>query len=124
MEADLWDARIDLVDMYTRRVSVRKVAVIASQLPPGSRVWQALGTNAAWRPVEYMLADLIDTTMHGVWVNANKDVEKGKRSKPPKPMPRPADRRAEQHRAAKLAARGARFRKWEADVLAQQAAGS
>ncbi len=46
--------------MWSGREAVRFVAVIASQLPAGSRVHQAASNNAAWTATDHLIALVAD----------------------------------------------------------------
>ena len=60
LEADLWDLGVWLGDLWTGRLSVRRAAVLASQLMPGARVYQVGTDDLSWTSTEYQLANILD----------------------------------------------------------------
>lgn len=102
LEADLQEQGLWLGDMWSGEVSVRRLSVVASQLRPGSRVWQALKTDAMWTPEQYMAATLIDAVNLNSWISANYGVEEGKQSPRPELYPRPGDLREEDDSEARM----------------------
>lgn len=93
---------MDLRDLWTGLLSVRRAAVLASQLKPGARVWNKLGTDAMWDQGDYLVASLIDATMQQTWVIANNGLKEQDRSRQPDPVPRPADARQARERSATM----------------------
>ncbi len=92
LDADLWDHRIDLHAWQSGAPgapTTRRVANTAANLPPRSRVWRAQLHDAAWDEADYLLAAIADRL-------AVPDV---------KPVPRPADMRAEKEREERERAR-------------------
>lgn len=80
---------VDLADLYTGRISMRRMAVLVSQLPAGSRYWQAVGgspafpdTVAAIHREGYLVRGAIHSLI-GATV--------GKRVREPKPVEPPAE---------------------------------
>ncbi len=109
MEADLWDAGLDL---WAWQETPRRHVVITCQLKPGARVWQARLDDRMLTGDQHFALQTLDSLAQLTWVVANKDVEKSKRSKPPKPYPRPADMRADRDRAARERVRAQRGLAW------------
>ena len=98
--------------MYAGRVTVRRVAVVASQLPPGSRVHQAETADEAWTPDQYHAANITDLLNLILWATVNQGVEKGKQSKQPEPADRPADHRRKRAQAVDNAGKANRFKQF------------
>lgn len=74
--------------MWRGDISVWKISRLASQLPPGARVWQSLGDTEAWSTEAHLLALVAETLS---WANYQRGMGKGAK---PKPVPRPADIKA------------------------------
>lgn len=100
LEADLQDLGLWLGDLWTGKLTVRRVAVIASQLKPGARVWAVGSTDAMWSNTDYWLSVLVDDVRDNTWVTQNRGVKKP--SKRPDPVKRPKDLREQAEREAKL----------------------
>ncbi|WP_328546789.1 hypothetical protein [Streptomyces platensis] len=78
------------------------MAVLIWGLPPDSATRQAINKGRPlWSTTDYLLADLVDSTMHTTWAIANKDVPRHEQSKPPRPYPRPG---ADDPKKAKITA--------------------
>ncbi len=105
----MWDAGLDV---WAWKATPRRHAVITSQLRPGARVWQARMDDRMLTGDQYFHLQTLDGIAQLTWVLANKDLEKSKRSKPPKPHPRPADMRANRDKAAREQARADRGLAW------------
>lgn len=72
------------------------------QLPPGARVWQAGGHDAAWTPESHLLAEVVDLLAGANWQRG------GSKGPKPKPAPRPkqiAERRTVEQRHLEQAQR-------------------
>lgn len=110
LEADLQDLGIWLGDLWTGRLSVRRAAVLASQLPAGARVWQADMSDLAWSDTDYWSAALLDSLRENTWVTGNHGVPERQQGARPKPMDRPADVRAQREQQAKVEAMAMKFR--------------
>lgn len=85
LEADFHEYyRLDLLGMYTGKLSPAKVYRLAMALPQKSRfVRAAAGPQADWDSNEHLLAAILDTLQNANWQRGG---GKGKR---PKPIPRP-----------------------------------
>lgn len=93
LEADLHDIGIDLRDLFTGALPVRRCAVLVSELPPGARVWQASMADAAWTPDQYLLTEMIDQLREANWIARNTGVEQSKQTPFPDRIDRPVDTR-------------------------------
>jgi len=93
-----------LPERFTGRLTVRRAAVLASQLPPGARVWREMGVDGGWTSTEHLLAVAIDTL---AWANWQRGGDEHARK--PKSIPRPGDARRERERIEKQRMRGRRF---------------
>ena len=98
--------------MYSGRETVRRVAVVASQLPPGSRVHVAETSDEAWTHAEYQAADLTDLAHMLLWATVNRGVEKSKQTKQPEPVPRPADARQKRRDEVRRADTAEKFKEF------------
>lgn len=112
LEADLQDMGIWLGDLWTGRLTVRRAAVLASQLPAGSRVHQASESDAMWTSDDYWSAELADRLSIVAWQVANYGAEKGKTSPVPDRIERPANIREKAQRETKLKAGAKRFQEF------------
>ena len=84
-------------------MTFRRVATLAAQLRPGSRLAAARMADDAWSGQEYLLAALVDAVALNTWVTMNHGVERSKQSQRPEPMSRPSDiRAAREHEARQL----------------------
>ena len=92
---------------------MRRVALVASTLPPGSRVHEAEMSDLAWGRSDYLTANLIDVMQMVAWIIANKDVKKSQRSALPDPVARPADHRAKESKALAMAREAKAFRAFQ-----------
>lgn len=90
-------------------VSVRRLAVLATQLPPGARVWQAEGGEPSWANEDYWFAGLVDEVRRLTWEVATWGAERGRKGQPPKPLQRPKDKRAEKVKAVEASKNAARW---------------
>ena len=80
-----------------------RAADLADELPMGSRVWDALGLDAAWTNAEHLLATLVDAVAWGNW-------QRGKKGAPkPDPLPRPEKLRERADADARIQAKAAAF---------------
>lgn len=61
----------------------RRAAVIAMNLPYGSRTWIDAGVDAAWTVTEHHLANVVDLLNVQVWQRG------GSKGPQPEPVPRP-----------------------------------
>lgn len=106
LEADLDHYhRVNLVDLYRGRISLRKVAAFAAQLPQGARVHVEESTDAAWTEEAHLIAELIDTERAAIWQRA------GDNNKPkPKPFPRPPAAKAQRDQEKTLSSQAQLFR--------------
>lgn len=96
VEADLHDYyQVDLVDLYRRGLSLRKVGVLVRHLPPESRTVRHLADGQPWWSLEAILLDDLRMAMTG------------SKKKPAKPHPL-------RQRAAKASRRSTpgRERRW------------
>lgn len=110
LEADLQETYgLQLGDLWVGLISVRRVAVLASQLPPGARVWQSENTDAMWTPQDYWLADIIDAIHSNSWIVANRGVPSGQTSPKPKQVDRPKDLRDQIKKDAMMELNARRF---------------
>lgn len=103
---------VDLGDLWREDrpdVTFRRVAVLTSQLRPGSRLAQARMSDDAWTADQYFYAALIDAVSHNTWVVVNRGMEKHKQTKHPDPLDRPADVRKQRSRADHARRQAARF---------------
>jgi hypothetical protein len=91
LEADLQEQGLWLGDLWTGLLSVRRAAVVASQLPGGSRVYGVDESDAMWSASDYWSAAAIDAIRENTWVSANYGVKESERSSRPQPVTRPAD---------------------------------
>ena len=65
-----------------------------------------------WTTQEHLLAHLIDAVQANTWVAQNKDVDRTKQSKQPKPFPRPADLRKQAEKGERDAEQGRAHREF------------
>jgi hypothetical protein len=79
---------IDLLDLWRGRLTWRRAGILLANLPPGSAVSRAKGSNTAWTEAEHLLAGITDVLLTANWQRAG---AKGAR---PKPLMRPADVKA------------------------------
>jgi hypothetical protein len=86
--------QLDLLDLWRGRLSPRKAAVLAMQLPSGAQTWLSCGYDNAWTLMEYLTASLIDAVQAGNWQRAGDP-----KARKPDPVKRPADLRAQDRTA-------------------------
>ena len=91
MEADLLRFyRVDLADLFTGRLTWRRLRVLIAGLPPEAATVRALlGDAAHWGVSDYLLALIADLLNVGNWQRGNP-----RKTSKPKPIPRPGARRA------------------------------
>lgn len=80
----------DLRDFYTGRMSMRRLSVLVSQLPPEAATNRSiLGREAAaWSTADHLLAAAVDALNVANW-QRTEDGQKGRNA--PKPLRRPTD---------------------------------
>lgn len=82
LEADFQsEYGVALGGLWRGDLTIRRAAVLAAMLPPGSRVWVQMNHDDAWSTTDYLLAALLD---------------RGRTDEKQKPVPRPADMRDKQ----------------------------
>ena len=74
---------MDLGGLWRGEYTVRRVAALAANLPPGSQVWAAQDHDLAWTTTDYLLAVAVD---------------RARTTKEQEPVPRPADTREARRR--------------------------
>lgn len=91
VEADLHRYyRIDLLDLYRGKLSVRKLLSLIWGLPHGSALHIALhGDEARWTPGDYLLASAVDLLQVSNWLFVQANSKKGVRTPFPEPVKRP-----------------------------------
>lgn len=77
--------RVYGVDVLDPAVSLRRVHVLVSRLPPGSV--PAAESDAAWSVEAHMLASVFDAVHNLIWITLKANGAKG--AVQPKPIPRP-----------------------------------
>lgn len=75
-----------MLDLWRRKLTPRKAATLAVNLPAGAVTWHAAGVDASWSPAEFLLAQAVDALQGANWQRGG-----GKESDRPKPLPRPAE---------------------------------
>jgi hypothetical protein len=90
--------------LWRGRLSPRKAAVLAMQLPSGAQTWLSCGYDNAWTLMEYLTASLIDAVQAGNWQRAGDP-----KARKPEPVKRPADLRAHEVAATRNDARAQAF---------------
>lgn len=86
LEADLAaEYGVDLVDLWRGGLTLRRVAVLATQLPAGSRVWQATGGPRAWSDEYHGLLAVMNRVERLEW----RKTEDGSKGKNPPQMQEP-----------------------------------
>lgn len=83
------------------------MAVYATRLPDGARVWAAVGSPKAWDESTYLLHAVEYNTRLNVWAKT-KDGQNGR--KQPKPSPTPQDRMSEKQRVERETEKARAFR--------------
>jgi hypothetical protein len=75
---------VALSDVFTGRMSWRRLKVLLRQLPPDSATGRAqLGPAVDWSTSDYLLAAVVDAERAALWQRS------GGRGRRPKPVPRP-----------------------------------
>lgn len=120
MEADLQEQGLWLGDLWTGLLSVRRVAVIASQLPLGARVYGAGDSDAMWSTADYWAAGVVDAIQENTWVTANYGVKSSDQSPRPKPVKRPEDLRKEKADQARMEANARMMREAYAQYTSEE----
>lgn len=87
--------------MYRGALTPRKARALALHLPPGAMTWLEAGTDNAWGPAEYILADLFDL---------QQTPQDGSKLKDSQRYPRPKDARAQIEERERMLARAAKYR--------------
>lgn len=78
---------VALTDVFTGRMSWRRLKVLLRQLPVDSATARAtVGAAVEWSPTEYLLAAIVDAERAALWQRS------GGRGRRPQPMPRPGQR--------------------------------
>jgi len=90
-------------------MSRRKAAVLAVNLPPGARIWAALGSDNAWTAETHMLANAVDTLVGANWQRSGGDGAK------PTPVPRPGDEARAKVRKARMSSRAEQYKTRQQD---------
>lgn len=114
LEADFQrEYQIDLCDLWRGTLSPRKAAVFASQLSPGSAVWQAVHSPLAWRPEARLLHSLEHHMRINVWAKT-KDGQDGRNQ--PEPRPVPEDELIREFRDKRVEIMARRFKERQQDT--------
>ena len=77
--------------MYRGQMDLFRAARLAATLPPEGALGRALG-NEGFGPTELLLLALVDAFNQSNWLQANKNLPRGKRSPVPQPLPRPGQK--------------------------------
>lgn len=102
LEADFQDLGLWLGDIWTGKLSVRRAAVLASQLKPGARAWQADMFDLAWSNEDYWFAAVIEEIRNNSWLVANRGAKEKDRGPKPTKIDRPSDARKKAAKQAKM----------------------
>ncbi|GAA0954981.1 hypothetical protein GCM10009560_78960 [Nonomuraea longicatena] len=91
VEADLHRYyRLDIIDLYRGKLSVRKLLSLLQGLPRGSALHVAItGEEASWSPGDYLLAATVDLLQVSNWLFMQANSKKGTRNPFPDPVQRP-----------------------------------
>lgn len=104
MEADFQSVYgLDLSGLWRGDFTFRRAAALAAHLPNGSAVWRVLNVDAAWDTNEYLLALTVDALNGANWQRG------GGGGTQPKPVPRPAELRAQAATEDRVAAKADAF---------------
>lgn len=101
---------MDLRDIWRPDGSLLDVLIAVSQLNPGARVYQALGSDAAWSVEAHVTTSLLDAIREQTYVLIAQNAKNPKSVTPPEPTPRPAEARA---KAIDAAVETRRQQEWE-----------
>jgi hypothetical protein len=74
--------------------TVRRAAVLTSQLPAESRIARALNEHLEWSTTDHLLATVIDAIQINTWVLASAHSDPKKSPKKPEPLERPGAKKA------------------------------
>jgi hypothetical protein len=96
---------LDLRDVFTGKISLRRAAVLTNGLPPGAGVRRLFGGDGAWSDETRMLAGLVDQV-----VSLAHNLAGGKGARP-KPTVPPEEHHVEREKSKvdKLAGKARRF---------------
>lgn len=118
LEADLAsEYGIDLVDLWRGGLTLRRAAVLATQLPAGSRLWQATGGPKAWAD-EYQALMIVEWRLQILDWRQTEDGAKGKN--PPDMQEPPPFIGDEQTKASKRDLRAREFMRRQQALEAQK----
>lgn len=118
LEADLAsEYGVDLVDLWRGGLTLRRAAVLATQLPAGSRVWQSAGGPKAWAD-EYQALMVVEWRLQILDWRQTEDGSKGKN--PPDMQEPPPFVGDEQAKASKQDLRAREFMRRQQALGAQK----